>query len=72
MSSYFTFSREELENKIRKLAMQEMLAPSYGDADQTIGYNVGIPYYNDGVLNMAETMIRQLMPEDKEDADAAT
>lgn len=64
MDNYFTFSREELENAIRKIALQKMLSPSYGDLDNTNGYNNGVPYYNDGVRCMAEAVIHLLMPEE--------
>ena len=63
MDNYFTFSREELENKIRELAMREMLTPSYTDGVHDKKYYKAIPYYNDEIRTFADVLISELMPE---------
>lgn len=65
----FVFSLLEAENRIREIAMSNMLSPAYcgGKRDK---YAEAVPYYNDGVITMAEALINVLKKE--EDADAAT
>ena len=62
------FNLLEAENRIREVAMGEMLTPPYYESKDTPSdkYAQAVPYYNDGVLNMAEALINAL----KEEAEA--
>ena len=62
-SMYYTFSQEELENKIRELAMREMLTPSYMDEVKDKKYYRVIPYYNDAIRTFADVLISELIPD---------
>ena len=68
-SMYYTFSQDELENKIRELAMREMLTPSYTDEVKYKKYFRAIPYYNDAIRTFADVLICELMPEEEADND---
>jgi len=67
-NKYSAFNLLEAENKIREIAMGEMLTPPYYESKDTPSdkYARAVPYYNDGVLNMAEALINAL----KEEAEA--
>jgi len=62
-SMYYTFSQDELENKIRELAMREMLTPSYTDGVHDKKYYKAIPYYNDAIRTFADVLISELIPD---------
>ena len=62
-SRYYTFSQDELENKIRELALREMLTPSYIDGVKDKKYDRAIPYYNDAIRTFADVLICELIPE---------
>lgn len=64
-SMYYTFSQDELENKIRELAMRKMLTPSYSDEVKTKKYLRAIPYYNDAIRTFADVLISELIPDEE-------
>lgn len=64
MSHYVTYSHEEIENIIRKTAMNTMMSPAWSDKMDRL-WRFGSPYYNDGVRDMAENLILDLIPQEE-------
>lgn len=70
MSQYVTYSHEKLESIIRKTAMDLMMGPAWSDKTDHL-WRFGSPYFNDGVLEMAENLILALIPQEEAGEDDA-